>query len=302
MNVYMKNQRRLIPSTSALTSLEAVARTGSFTLAAQELSLTQSAVSRQVRGLEEQLDRALFDRNSRKVELTEAGHLYVAEVQRALQVIRDATIQVVTKRQEQVLNIAFLPTFGTRWLMPRISGFVAQYPDITLNFTSRIGRFDFITDNLDVAIYHGSPDWPNVKCTLLMNETIVPVVSRAFRDEHTINTPHDLLRIQHLSMHSRPSAWKNWFKSQGISITNESGMSFEHFSTLSQACIAGIGVALMPEFLMESELERQDLVQVGASIVNESAYYVAQPVQRAPNKAADLFKSWLLEEARKSAY
>jgi DNA-binding transcriptional LysR family regulator len=101
-------------------------------------------------------------------------------------------------------------------------------------------------------------------------------------------------------MHSRPSAWKNWFKSQGISITNESGMSFEYFSTLSQACIAGIGVALMPEFLIEPELERQDLVQVGESIVNESAYYVAQPVQRTSNKAADLFTSWLLEEAGKT--
>jgi LysR family glycine cleavage system transcriptional activator len=102
-------------------------------------------------------------------------------------------------------------------------------------------------------------------------------------------------------MLSRPSAWKNWFKSQGITVAKEPGMSFEHFSTLSQACIAGIGVALMPEFLIEPELERQDLVQVGASVVNVSAYYVAQPVRRVPNKAADLFKSWLLEEAGKKA-
>lgn len=150
----MKHQRRFIPSTSALTAFESVARTGSFTLAAQELSLTQSAVSRQVRGLEEQLDCALFDRNSRKVELTEAGRLYVGEVGQALQTIRDATIQVVTKRSEKVLNVAILPTFGTRWLMPRISRFVANYPDITLNFTTRIGRFDFIADDLDIAIYH----------------------------------------------------------------------------------------------------------------------------------------------------
>ena len=77
-------------------------------------------------------------------------------------------------------------------------------------------------------------------------------------------------------------------------------MSFEHFSTLSQACVAGIGVALMPEFLIEPELERQDLVQIGARVLNDSAYYVAQPVQRIPNKAADLFKLWLLEEAGKT--
>ncbi|MGR3659722.1 MAG: LysR family transcriptional regulator [Paracoccaceae bacterium] len=297
----MKNQRRLIPSTSALAALEAVARTGSFTLAAQELSLTQSAVSRQVKGLEEQLDCALFDRTSRKVELTDAGQHYVGEIQQALQIIRDATIQVVTKRQEQVLNIAVLPTFGTRWLMPRISRFVAKYPNVTLNFTTRIGRFDFITDDLDVAIYHGFPDWPNVKCTLLMNETLVPVASHDFKKTNTITSPQDLLQFQLLSMHSRPSAWQNWFKSQGISVSQEAGMSFEHFSTLSQACLAGIGVALIPEFLIELELERQDLVQIGARVQSESAYYVAQPMQRNPNKAADLFKFWLLEEAGKSS-
>jgi LysR family glycine cleavage system transcriptional activator len=295
----MKHQRRFIPSTSALAALESVARTGSFTLAAQELSLTQSAVSRQIRGLETQLDCTLFDRNSRKVELTEAGRSYVGEIRQALQIIRDATIKIVTKRPEKVLNVAILPTFGTRWLMPRISRFVAKYPDITLNFTTRIGRFDFIADDLDIAIYHGLPDWPNVNCTLLLSETVVPVASPAFRDANEINAPKDLLSVQRLSMHSRPTAWKNWFKSQGINLSNDSGMFFEQFSTLSQACVAGIGVALMPEFLIEPELEQQGLVQIGASVVNDSAYYVAQPTQHDPNKAADLFKSWLLAEAGK---
>lgn len=295
----MKHQRRFIPSTSALVAFESVARTGSFTLAAQELSLTQSAVSRQVRGLEELLDCALFDRNSRKVELTEAGRLYVVEVQQGLQIIRDATIQVVTKRPEKVLNVAILPTFGTRWLMPRISGFVAKYPDITLNFTTRIGRFDFIADDLDIAIYHGLPDWPNVNCTLLMSETVVPVASPVFRDTNDISSPRDMLSVQRLSMHSRPTAWKNWFKSQGIDLSNNSGMFFEQFSTLSQACVAGIGVALMPEFLIEPELKKQELVRIGASVVNDSAYYVAQPMQHGLNKTADLFKEWLLSEAGK---
>lgn len=295
----MKHQRRFIPSTSALVALESVARTGSFTLAAQELSLTQSAVSRQVRGLEELLDCALFDRNSRKVELTEAGRIYVGEVQQALQIIRDATIQVVTKRPEKVLNVAILPTFGTRWLMPRISGFVAKYPDITLNFTTRIGRFDFVADDLDIAIYHGLPDWPNVNCTLLMSETVVPVASPVFRDANQISSSQDLLSVQRLSMHSRPTAWKNWFESQGIDLSSNSGMFFEQFSTLSQACVAGIGVALMPEFLIEPELKKKELVRIGASVVNDSAYYVAQPIQQGANKAADLFKAWLLSEAGK---
>ncbi|MEO1918311.1 MAG: LysR substrate-binding domain-containing protein [Paracoccaceae bacterium] len=293
----MRNQRRLIPSTSALTAFEAVARSGSFTLAAQELSLTQSAVSRQVRVLEEQLDCALFKRSSRKVELTEAGQLYAVEVQQALQIVRDATLNVVSKGQDQVLNIAILPTFGTRWLMPRISGFVAQYPDITLNFTTRIGKFDFLADGLDIAIYHGVPDWPDVECTLLLNETVVPAVSPEFRKENRVAAPIDLLRLPRLSMHSRPTAWSNWFQAQGIMLDDKSGMSFEHFSTLSQACIAGVGVALMPEFLIEPELARNDLVQIGPSVVNDSAYYVARPVKLPENKAARLFEQWLMTEA-----
>ena len=292
----MKSQRRLIPSTSALTAFEAVARCGSFTIAAHELSLTQSAVSRQVRGLEMQLDCALLNRNSRKVELSEAGSSYLAEVQQALRIIRDATLEVVSKGQEKVLNIAILPTFGTRWLMPRISGFVAKHPDITLNFTTRIGQFDFLAGGLDIAIYHGLPDWPNVDCTLLMSETVVPVVSPSFREENPVNTPQDLLRLQRLSMHSRPTAWLNWFQAQGITLNEKNGMSFEQFATLSQACIAGIGVALMPEFLIEPELARGDLVQIGPSVVNDSAYYVARPVKLPMNKAARLFKEWLMIE------
>lgn len=293
----MKNQRRLIPSTSALAALEAVARCGSFTLAAQELSLTQSAVSRQVRGLEAQLDCALFKRSNRKVELTVAGHLYVGEVQQALQIIRDATLKTIAKGQDQVLNIAILPTFGTRWLMPRISGFVAQYPDITLNFTTRIGRFDFSADGLDIAIYHGLPDWPDVDCTLLMRETVVPVVSPSFRRDNPVATPRDLLRLPRLSMHSRPTAWLNWFQAQGITLEEENGMSFEHFATLSQACIAGVGVALMPGFLIEPELARRVLVQIGQSVVNDSAYYVARPAKLPGNTAARLFEQWLMKEA-----
>jgi len=292
----MTHKRRMFPPTSMLVAFEAVARTGSFTLAAKELSLTQSAISRQVRALEKQLDCALLVRSNRRVKLTTPGQEYVDDIRAALRTIRDATIKVITKRPDNVLRIATLPTFGTRWLMPRIADFVAKNPEITLNFTTRIGRFDLVADNLDLAIYHGSPDWPNVNCTLLMNETLVPVVSLAIAKDNGIKSPKDILRFKLLSLHSRPEAWENWFEAQGIHGSENSGMSFEHFSTLSQACIAGVGVALMPEFLIEPELERQDLVRVGPRIQNDSAYYVALPVGRGPSKAAEMFKTWLLEE------
>lgn len=294
----MTYQRRFIPTTSALIAFEAVARNGSFTKAAEEMSLTQSAVSRQVRALEEQIDCVLFERGSRQVSLTDAGQRYAAEISRALMTIRDATIQVGSKGQNQVLNLAILPTFGTRWLMPRIPRFVSRHPGITLNFATRIGRFDFAADGLDAAIYHGRPDWPGVRCTLMMREVVVPVASPGFVARNPGLSPGELLKLPRLSMKSRPNAWSRWFEAHGIEAREDSGMSFEHFSTLAQACIGGMGVALMPEILIARELAQQELVPVGESALNDAAYYFAEPVRKDSGAAADLFRQWLLDEVR----
>jgi len=274
--------RRFTPSTAELLAFDAVARLGGFSLAAKELSLTQSAVSRQVAALENALGAMLFERANRRVSLTKTGAQYADEISQALRIIRDATLQMVTNRQGQVLNIAVLPTFGTRWLMPRISGFVAQHPDITLNFSTRIGRFDFASQGLDIAIYHGLPDWPGVDCTLIMAETMVPVAAAGFSGR--------VENAQKLTLHSRPDAWESFGGNTGA------GMTFEHFSTLSQACIAGIGVALMPEFLIETELARGDLKVVGDRFVNNAAYYIAEPQKPVQNAAAEKFKHWVLAQ------
>ena len=274
--------RRFTPSTAELLAFDAVARLGGFSLAAKELSLTQSAVSRQVAALENALGTILFERANRRVSLTKTGAQYADEISQALRIIRDATLQMVTNRQGQVLNIAVLPTFGTRWLMPRISGFVAQHPDITLNFSTRIGRFDFASQGLDIAIYHGLPDWPGVDCTLIMAETMVPVAAAGFSGR--------VENAQKLTLHSRPDAWESFGGNTGA------GMTFEHFSTLSQACIAGIGVALMPEFLIETELARGDLKVVGDRFVNNAAYYIAEPQKPVQNAAAEKFKHWVLAQ------
>lgn len=292
----MTYRRRLIPSTSALIAFEAVARNGSFTKAAQEMSLTQSAVSRTVQALEEQLGYRLFDRNGRRVELTDAGRSYAREISQALMTIRDATIKLVSNRQDQVLNLAILPTFGTRWLMPRIPRFVSRHPGITLNFTSRIGQFDFAAENLDAAIYHGRPDWPGVQCTLLMREAVVPVASPEFVAQNAGLSPGALLRLPRLAMKSRPTAWARWFERHGFEAPEGAGMSFEHFSTLAQACIAGMGIALMPEFLIARELDQRELIPVGESVMNDEAYYFAEPALRNSNAAAALFRQWLLDE------
>jgi DNA-binding transcriptional LysR family regulator len=289
--------RRLLPSTSALAAFESVARLGSFSAAADELSLTQGAISRQISGLEEQLGLMLFDRSSRGVSLTEPGRVYAKSIGAALSQIRAASLQAMTKKHGDTLNLAMLPTFGTRWLLPRIPRFVAAHPEITLNFATRIGTFDFEQDGLDVAIHIGQPNWPGADCTFLMDEMVAPVCSPAFLAENPVEKPQDLLSLPLLHMASRPGAWAHFFETQGVPGTPSPGMRFEQFASVGQACSAGLGVALMPLFLIEAELKAGDLVQaLPLQVRSPSSYYVVAPITRMEFRPVALFRSWLIEE------
>lgn len=289
--------RRLLPSTAALAAFDAVARHESFSAAAQELSLTQSAVSRQINALETQLGIALFERSSRHVALSEAGRTYLNAVSPALAAIRAASLHVMSRMQGNVLNLAFLPTFGTRWLIPRIPRFVEQYPDIILNFATRIGQFDFEREGLDAAIHIGKPDWPNADCTFLLEEIVVPVCSPKFLQHHPISDPRDLLALPLFNMASRPDAWNLWFKSLDLTAPNSTGMRFEQFSNVAQACIAGLGIALMPLFLINAEIESKQLViAFPHTMKSPSSYYFVTPASRTDTPAVTAFRDWLLGE------
>ncbi|MBU1316867.1 MAG: LysR family transcriptional regulator [Alphaproteobacteria bacterium] len=292
--------RRLLPSTAALAAFESVARLRSFSAAAEELSLTQGAISRQVSGLEEQIGVLLFERTSRGVVLTSAGADYAKAVGAALSQIRSASLQAMTKRHSDTLNLAILPTFGTRWLMPRIPGFVARHPEITLNFATRIGIFDFDRDGIDMAIHIGQADWPGADCTFLMEEMVAPVCSPGFLADHPIERPEDMLALPLLHMASRPGAWSHWFQSLGLSGASSQGMRFEQFSNVGQACAAGLGVALMPLFLVDSELASGQIVQAYAHQVRSpSAYYAVAPLTKTDFRPVVAFRSWLLEEVER---
>lgn len=293
--------RRLLPSTSALTAFDAVARHASFSNAAAELSLTQGAVSRQISALEAQLGVALFDRSSRHVVLNDAGRAYLQAIGPALSAIRAASLHVMSKMQGSSLNLAFLPTFGTRWLIPRIPRFVAQYPDIILNFATRIGQFDFERENIDAAIHVGQPDWPDADCVFLMEETVAPVCSPDFLRNNPLSSPQDILQLPLFHMASRTGAWEHWFKS--LDVANippggpHNGMRFEQFSNVAQACMAGLGVALMPLMLIRSEIESGQLVVAWPHIIKSPRnYYFVAPTPRADYAPVVAFRQWLLDE------
>ncbi|MER9458481.1 LysR family transcriptional regulator [Mesorhizobium sp. M0387] len=296
----MNVQRRLLPSTSALAAFEAVARLGSFTAAAQELDLTQGAVSRQIALLEEQFGRRLFERDSRNVRLSTAGEIYAEAVRAALGQLRDAALGLMSNRHSGMLNLAILPTFGTRWLMPLIPDFVAENPDITINFVTRIGRFDFALERLDAAIHHGQPDWPDADSTLLMRETVMPVVSPDFLASRDITTAADISRLPLLHMATRPGAWGEWFEEQGLSAPIGPGMQFEQFGTVAQACMAGLGVALLPQVLIAGELQRGQLVPApGQPMQSRSAYYLVVPNDKRGHPPVVSFRDWLLGQVEK---
>lgn len=295
-------QRRLLPSTSALAAFEAVVRLGSFSAAADELALTQGAISRQISVLEGLLQKPLFTRGSRGVTPTEAAEAYARSIGEALILIRSATLAAMTNAQGNSLSLAIPPTFGTRWLMPRIRSFVALHPDITLNFATRIGRFDFEAEGLDAAIHVGTPDWPGAACSFLMSEVVEPMCSPQFLAENPIARPEDLARLTMLQLSSRVGAWEHWFAQLGVTARPTRTMWFEQFATAAQACMAGLGVALLPRFLVETELAAGTLVSAhGRPLPSPSAYYLVAPKATSHRRPVQVFRSWLLSEIRVTA-
>jgi len=292
----MSYQRRLVPSTSMLRAFDAAARSGSFTAAAVELQLTQGAISRQVGALESQLEVSLFQRVGKTILLTEAGKVYAQEIHQALQAIRNASLTAMTSPLTGSLNLAILPTFGTRWLMPRFPSFLEQHPDITVNFVTRLSPFDFRSENLHAAIHYGSPDWPDTQSTFLMGEEAFPVCSPRFLHEHAPLSPEQLAELPLLQLISRANAWDTWFHCCGIEPPRAQGMVFEQLSIIAQAAVAGLGAALLPRFLIQSELERGELIVITElPLQDSSGYYLVTPVEKSDYAPVVALRTWLLK-------
>ncbi len=281
-----------------LMAFDAAARFGSFSRAGEHLSLTQGAISRQIKALEHQLDVALFRRAGKTVLLTEAGRAYAREINAALNRIQAASLTIVTSPRGGVLNIAILPTFGTRWLMPRFPPFLEAHPDITVNFTTRLSPFDIRTEGIHAAIHYGLPDWPHSRAIYLMGEQSVPVATQAFLQGHGVRRPGDLARLPRLHLSSRPDAWSSWLDAHGEEPHDAQGLVFEQFSTAAQAAAAGLGVALLPKFLIRKELERGEFViAFDKPVPTTAAYYLMVPDEYAAYAPAIAFADWLKARA-----
>lgn len=294
----LMNPRKYLPPMGLLVAFEACARLGKFTAAAQELSLTQSAVSRQIRALEEIVGVALFVRERQAVRLTPAGEIYAEEIRHALRDISNSTLRVKASPGTGTLKLAILPTMGTRWLAPLLPDFVRRHPGVTLNLVTRLEPFDMDADDVHAAIHYGAPEWPRAELDFLFEETIFPACSRGLKSHYGLVGAQDLLHAPLLHLASRPQAWAQWFAAQGIAGPLAGGTSIDQFATVTQAASAGLGVALLPEFLFRAELERGELVSaLDVRSRSQGRYYLACAASKAWYPPLTAFRAWLQEQA-----
>jgi len=291
--------RRLLPSLTALQFFDAAARHLSFTRAAAELCVTQSAISRQIRQLEDFIGQQLFHRSANRLILTSTGAEYAAAVRLVLERAEAATLQLMAHGGEGAqLTLALLPTFGSRWLVPRMGEFVALHPSLQLNIKTYIEPFAFATSDVDVAIHFGSDAWMGAVCHRLMGEVAVPVCAPSLLGgRHPLRDPQAVANLPLLQHTTRPLAWLEWCTQVGSPATNAlRGARFDHFYMMIQAAIAGLGVALLPRFLVRDELANGRLVvAAGHELKTSSAYWLVYPESKAQLPAVGQFRDWLLD-------
>jgi LysR family transcriptional regulator, glycine cleavage system transcriptional activator len=292
--------RRVLPSLTALQFFDAAVRHMSFTLAARELHVTQSAVSRQIRQLEIYVGRPLFQRIKQRLVLTEAGEAYSHAVRDLLDQAEAATLQLMAYGSAGgLLTLALLPTFGSRWLVPRLSDFSSRYPDIQLNLVTQVKPFEFAGSDIDAAIHFGAAQWPGAVCHRLMGEVVVPVAAPSLLAARASPMrPKDVGRHTLLQHATRPELWQDWLHACEVKdVDGRRGPRFEQFHMVIQAAIAGLGLALLPRFLIQDELMSGRLVvAVDRPVKSEHAYYLVHPERKTDLRRVVLFRDWLLEQ------
>jgi LysR family glycine cleavage system transcriptional activator len=311
---------RRLPSLNALRAFESAARHMSFSQAAVELNVTQGAISRQIKSLEDYLGVPLFRRLPRSLELTDEGRQYVGPLHQAFEYMYRATEAFLEGRRIATLNVNVLPTFGMRWLIPRLTDFTAACPSIEVRMISSIRPVDFKLEDCDVAIRVGpskrnhrtgerSPidlvmthDWQDVRAIPLVPDRLVVVCSPSLRDgKPPLRTPADLERHTLLHTTTREYAWTYWLSQNQLGgLTSRTRLVFGHFFMTIQAAIEGKGVAVVPRVLIESELSSGTLVTPfeGADLTAGMYYLLARESDWHSQKIQK-FRAWILSEAEK---
>ncbi|ALM54702.1 LysR family transcriptional regulator [Halomonas huangheensis] len=292
----------------ALSCFEAAARHSSVTQAAEELSLTQGAVSRQIRNLEDSLGCQLFRRVKQRLVLTDSGAQYARDIGPLLERLAAATREVQRDHARPLL-VGAEPSFTTRWLLPRMESFASSYPDVEVEFANDLQQLYVTQEGFDVGILYGEGNWRDFESTLLMPCELVAVCTPALRERCGVVDDHrDLVRYPLLyhtpraSLSHLSSTWL-WFNEVGMSdkqIAALSGQRFEHFQFVLDAALHGIGVAILPRYFVLQELTQGRLVEAASEPLLCGAYYVAVRHSRVGDSRVLAWIDWLMSVAEKS--
>lgn len=292
-----------LPSLTALRTFEAAARHLSFTKAAGELNLTQSAVSRQIRRMEEYLGVLLFQRVKQRLVLTEAGRTYVDNIRAALEQMQAATVNLLANGGKGgILSIATPPAFGSKWLIPRLHRFSDAHPEVMINLATRARPFDLANEAIDVAIHYGNNDWPGVLFDRLLGDEMMVVCSPAYLSRHPrLKSPRDLEQHTLLQQTVRPNLWREFIEAQGGDVSQAwKGPRFEHFYLIMQAAIGSLGVALLPKLIVNEDIAGGRLVSpFDVSYKSRDAYCLVYLAAKRGDRKIQLFRRWLTAEARR---
>jgi DNA-binding transcriptional LysR family regulator len=288
--------RRFLPAMPGLLALEAIDRLGTARAAAEELALTQGAVSRSLQALEAQMGVTLALRERQRLRLTPAAQDYARDVRASLAQLAEAGQRLRASPGGAGVRLAILPAFGVHWLVPRLAGFAAAHPEVTVTLATRMRPFDFASEPFDAAIHFGRADWPGAGHLHLLEEEVLPVCAPSLLPA-PLPEPEALLGLPLLVLESRPGAWGRYLAAQGVTGQRPSGMVFDQFATLAEAATHGLGVGLLPRFLIERQLAEGRLVPAWpAPGRGLGSYYLVWPQGQPDRPALAAFRDWLRAE------
>jgi len=298
--------RNVIPSLDLLQGFEAAARHLSFTKAGEELFLTQSAVSRQIKELEDQLGVPLFHRRHRALALTDAGQQFYAAAAQVLTTMRSATSRLKAQSGRRPLSVTTTHSFAALWLIPRLAGFTRTHPGVDVRITADTRVQDLDRDGLDLAIRHGPPSLAGPHAVRLFGERVLPVCSPKLLKKNPLREPADL-KNHCLLVYDDPEArhpwlhWKSWLEVAGIpDLRPVATLSFSGFEQIIPAAVAGHGVALGRSPLVKDLLATKELVAPFKTSADPArAYFAITSKTAAARPEVTGFVEWLKEEAAK---
>jgi LysR family glycine cleavage system transcriptional activator len=290
---------RRLPPLKSVTAFEAAARRGSFNEAAEELFVTPSAISHQVKSLEEYLGVSLFRRARRKVQLTIAGQRYLESISHALDEIDLATRRLLASSNSGALNISVAPAFLTRWLVPKMREFQTRHPDIELRLSPNSAPIDFTWSDIDMAIYFGDGKWPGLEVLFLREVVLVPVCSPGFVEVNPrITKPEELCAHTLIDVSTRPSGWDEFLATFGVTCEKRAKrLGFSSTSLALGAAMESLGIALADRQLVAREVLYGRLVTpLDIAMEKQLGYYLVYQKHRKLTDQMRAFLDWVMDE------